>query len=229
MSITIEMVSDLACPWCWLGLRRLLAAREMEPSIEVQILFRAYELDPTIPPEGVDYKAYMKARMGGTGDAEDDGRSSRFKAMREALEQYGRDEDIPFDFAGMAWRPNTLNAHRLVHWAQGQAKGAEAKEALFKAYFSDHKDIGDTGVLTDISEEIGLDRDIVAKLLASDADVNTVRQEEALFQQMGVRGVPTYIGNRSIAVQGAESAEKLARFMKTLAAQTPVERPLAAG
>ncbi|MEM9740148.1 MAG: DsbA family oxidoreductase [Pseudomonadota bacterium] len=226
MSITIEMVSDLACPWCWLGLRRLLSARSMTPELDVDIRFRPYELDPTIPSEGVDYKAYMKARMGGAGDGGASGPQDRFKAMRMALEDYGVAEGIPFDFAGMTWRPNTLDAHRLVRWAQGQGRGAQAKESLFQAYFSDHRDIGNHNVLSDIAGAIGLDREIVSKLLASGADIDTVRQEESVFQQMGVRGVPTYIGNRSIAVQGAESAEKLAKFLNTLAAQAPQERPL---
>lgn len=226
MPVTIEMVSDLACPWCWLGLRRLIAAREMTPDVDAVILFRPYELDPAIPPEGVDYKSYMRARTGSSGDGEEAGQSSRFKAMRSALEEYGATEGIPFDFAGMTWRPNTLDAHRLVRWAQGQDRGSQAKEALFNAYFAEHRDIGSHRVLCDIAEDIGLERAIVERLLASDADMDSVRQEEAVFQQMGVRGVPTYIGNRSIAVQGAESAERLARFIRTLAAQMPTERPL---
>ncbi len=224
MSIVIEMVSDLACPWCWLGLRRLQAARAVVPDVDLQVLFRPYELDPTIPPEGVDYKTYMGARMGGTSEPENNEQTGRFRAMRAALEEYGEAEGIPFDFKGMNWRPNTLNAHRLVRWAQGQDKGAAAKEALFSAYFSEHRNIGDLAVLADIGAAIGLERDIIEKLLASDADIDAVRQEEALFQQMGVRGVPTYIGNRSIAVQGAESAEKLAKFIRTLAARQPQQR-----
>lgn len=227
MPVTIEMVSDLACPWCWLGLRRLQAARTIASEVETVVLFRAYELDPTIPAEGVDYKSYMKPRVGSATEGDTGDQPSRFRAMRTALEEYGADEGIPFDFAGMTWRPNTLNAHRLVRWAQGQNKGAEAKEALFNAYFAQHHDIGSHDVLATIAEEIGLEREIVEKLLSSDADVDAVRQEEATFQQMGVRGVPTYIGNRSIAVQGAESAEKLARFIRTMAAQMPAERPLA--
>lgn len=226
MSLVIEMVSDLACPWCWLGLRRILAAREMASEVEITLLFRPYELDPTIPSEGVDYKTYMQARLGGTGDASEDPEKSRFRAMREALEQYGREENIPFDFADMTWRPNTFDAHRLVRWAQGQDKGVEAKEALFNAYFAQGRNIGDHGVLCDVAEKIGLDRAIVADLLSRGADVQAVREEQQVFLQMGIRGVPTYIGNRSLAVQGAETAEKLARFIRTLAERTPQERPL---
>ncbi len=224
MTLTLEMVSDLVCPWCWLGLRRLRSAMELAPEADVQVLFRPYELDPTIPKEGVSYKAYMQARLGGTGEDDEDPEKSRFRVMRQALEDYGAAEDIPFRFAGITVRPNTFDAHRLVRWAQGQGLGFEAKEALFAAYFRDHRDIGQAGVLSQIAGEIGLDSKIVSDLLVSDADVEAVRQEEAVFQQMGVRGVPTYIGNRSIAVQGAESADKLARFLRNLAARMPQER-----
>jgi len=227
MSITIEMVSDLVCPWCWLGLRRLEAARELTPEIEAELLFRPYELDPTIPREGVDYKTYMQAKLGGTGGDDEDPARSRFRAMREALEQYGAEEGIPFAFDGITVRPNTLDAHRLVRWAQGQDRGAAVKEALFAAYFRDHRDIGRQEVLGEIAGEIGLDREIVADLLARDADLDAVRREQAIFRDMGVRGVPTYIGDRRVAVQGAESAEKLARFIATLAARAPQERTIA--
>ena len=227
MSITIEMVSDLVCPWCWLGLRRLQAAREMTPGIEAEILFRPFELDPAIPREGVDYKAYMQAKLGGSGGSQEDPARSRFRAMRDALEQYGAEEGIPFAFDGITVRPNTLDAHRLVRWAQGQDAGADAKEALFAAYFRDHRDIGRQDVLVEIAGEIGLDRDIVSDLLARDADLDSVRREEEVFREMGVRGVPTYIGDRRVAVQGAESADKLTRFIRTLAERAPQERPMA--
>ncbi len=227
MSIAVEMVSDLVCPWCWLGLRRLRDAMALAPDVEADILFRPYELDPTVPSDGVSYKDYMQARLGGTGEAGEDPQKSRFAMMREALEAYGEAENIPFRFSGIEIRPNTFNAHRLVRWAQGQGLGFDAKEALFAAYFRDHRDIGNAGILAEIAGEIGLDAKIVGDLLASDADIDAVREEEQVFQQMGVRGVPTYIGNRLVAVQGAESAEKLARFLRTLAGREPLERPLA--
>jgi len=221
MTLHIEMVSDLVCPWCWVGLRRLKGAMALEPDLDVDILFRPFELDPTIPAGGTDYKAYMKARFGS------DQSRDRANSMRDALIQYGKDEDIPFDFDRITWRPNSFNAHRLVHWAQGQSRGIEAKEALFEAYFSKGLDIGDHEVLVTLASEIGLDPNIVSDLLASEADIETVRGEQNLFRQMGVSGVPTFIAMRQIAVQGAESSEKLARFLKTAAAQMPQERPLA--
>lgn len=221
MTLHIEMVSDLVCPWCWVGLRRIKGAIELVPELDVEILFRPFELDPTIPPGGTDYKEYMKARFGS------DQNRDRANQMRDALIQYGKDENIPFDFDRITWRPNSFDAHRLVHWAQGQSLGMETKEALFEAFFSKGLDIGDHEVLVTIASEVGLDPNIVSDLLASDADVDTTRNEQNLFRQMGVSGVPTFIAHRQIAVQGAESSEKIARFLKTAAAQMPQERPLA--
>ena len=219
MTLVIEMVSDLVCPWCWLGKRRMDDAIKLVPDLEVELIFRPFELDPTIPAEGVDYKAHMKEKFGS------DAGKDRANAMRQALIDYGEAEGIPYRFDQITRRPNSFNAHRLVRWAQGQQKGAAAKEALFKAYFSDGRDIGETDVLLDIAREIDLDPGIVAELLPTDADVQNVRNEEALFQQMGISGVPTYIANRRVAVQGAETAEKLARFLRDAAARLPEERP----
>lgn len=220
--IAIEMVSDLVCPWCWLGLRRLKAAIALVPEIETEILMRPYQLDPTIPEEGTEHKAYIRAKFGPEADeGAEHSSKSRWKQMRTALETYGQDEGIPFKFDDIPMRPNTTNAHRLVHWAQGQGKGIAAKEALFTAYFTDHRDIGDKAVLADIAEEIGLDRAIVTDLLAGEADRDTVLEEANLFMQMGVRGVPCFIGNRSIAISGAESAEKIAKLIRATAEQSP--------
>ena len=220
MTLQIEMVSDLVCPWCWVGLRRLKGAIELVPELDVEILFRPFELDPTIPAGGTDYKAYMKQRFGS------DQSKDRANQMRDALIQYGEELGIPFDFERITWRPNSFNAHRLVRWAQGQNLGMEAKEALFEAYFAKGLDIGDHEVLVTIAARIGLDSNLVSDLLAGDADVDRTREEQNLFRQMGISGVPTFIAHRQIAVQGAESAEKLARFLKTAADQMPAERPL---
>ena len=221
MTLHIEMVSDLVCPWCWVGLRRLKSAIKLVPELNVEVLFRPFELDPNVPAGGTDYKEYMRARFGSDQSRE------RSNQMRDALIQYGQEEDIPFAFDNITRRPNSFDAHRLVHWAQGQSLGMQAKEALFDAFFAKGQDIGDHQVLVTIAAEIGLDANIVSDLLASDADVESTRNEQNFFRQMGISGVPTFIAHRQIAVQGAESAEKLSRFLRTAAAQMPQERPLA--
>ena len=219
MTVAIEMVSDIVCPWCWLGLRRIEAAIARTPDIKVHLLFRPYELDPTIPAAGVGYKEYMGSRVTSPEGKE------RMAMMRQALVDYGNAEDIPYRFDAITHRPNSFDAHRLVRWAQGQGKGAAAKEALFRAYFNEARDIGSHDVLVDIARSIDLDPEIVADLLKTGADVEATRQEANIFREMGISGVPTYIANRRVAVQGAESAEKLERFIRHAASQLPQERP----
>ena len=215
MTVLIEMVSDLVCPWCWLGKRRIESAIALVPDIEVELVFRPYELDPTIPAGGVDYKDYMRKAFSSPEAKERSG------LMRQALIDYGTAEGIPYRFDAITRRPNSFDAHRLVRWAQGQDKGAAAKEALFRAFFHDGRDIGDHGVLVDIARQIDLNPTIVADLLPTDADVAETREEENFFRQVGVTGVPTYIANRQFAAQGAETAEKLARFIRHAAEHPP--------
>ena len=213
MTIVVEMVSDIVCPWCWLGKRRIEAAIAEAGDVDVQLLFRPFELDPEIPKEGADYKEYMRARFGA------DTGKERANSMRQALIDYGEAENIPYKFDLITRRPNSFDAHRLVRWAQGQEKGSAAKEALFEAFFRDGRDIGDHQVLISIAEQIDLDKDIVTDLFPTDADVDNVRSEANFFRQMGIAGVPTYIANRRVAVQGAESVEKLVRFLRHAAEQ----------
>lgn len=221
MTLQIEMVSDLVCPWCWVGLRRLKGAIELVPELEIDVQFRPFELDPTVPAGGTDYKEYMKAKFGS-----DQGRE-KSNQMRDLLIQYGADEGIPFHFDRITRRPNSFNAHRIVRWAQGQGHGMAAKEALFEAVFSNGQDIGDHETLVTIAAKVGLDANLVSDLLAGDADVDNTRNEQSMFQQMGISGVPTFIAHRQIAVQGAESSEKIARFLRSAAQHVPGEPPRA--
>ncbi len=224
MTVLIEMVSDLVCPWCWLGLRRLhSAAEEVRGEIEVEVVYRPYQLDPTIPEAGIPYKEYMSQKFGGVGETEKNESKDRFSQMRAALEEYGQAEGIPFKFSGIEMRPNTINAHRIVRWAQGQGKGWAAKEMLFNAYFNEHRDIGDKEVLADIAFAAGLDRALVADLLKGQADMETTLQEEVYYRQLGISGVPTFIANRKVAAQGAEDVHKLVRFIRTAAKEYPLE------
>jgi len=219
MTLQIEMVSDLVCPWCWVGLRRLQGAVKLVPELDVEILFRPFELDPTVPSGGTDYKEYMKAKFGS-----DQGRD-RSNQMRDMLIQYGEEEGIPFHFDKITRRANSFNAHRIVRWAQGQNLGVQAKEALFEATFSNGQDIGDHETLVTIASKIGLDANLVSDLLSGDADVENTRQEQNLYRQMGISGVPTFIAHREIAVQGAETSEKIARFLKSASEHIPGQRP----
>jgi predicted DsbA family dithiol-disulfide isomerase len=210
--LALDMVSDVVCPWCWLGLARLraaLASLEPHERDRVEVRFRPYELDPDVPAGGLDYRAYMAAKFGGS-----EATRARANAMRDALETAGREEGVPFDFEGISIRPNTLDAHRLLRWAQGQGLGLAMKEALFAAYFRDHRDVGNRNVLSAIGAEVGLHADVVSSLLEGDADADTVRQEAAHYRRLGVSGVPTFIAQSRYALQGAQEADVLVEFLR---------------
>ena len=199
-TIQVDIVSDIVCPWCWLGVRYFQKAAKQSKH-DVNLTWRPYMLDPTIPEDGVPYNAYMKNKFG-------DGPSDRFKAMREALEAQGPSVGIEFKFDNIPMRPNTLNAHRLLKWAQGQELGDKASDALFRAFFTELKDVGDHTILKEVAQEIGMDAELVSELLAKEDDKNAVREEIMYFRNLGVNGVPTFIYNGQFAVQGAQPAEK---------------------
>ena len=191
MALQIDIVSDFVCPWCWLGWKQFRAS-----GVKGEVSFRPYLLDPLVPREGADYQSFMKAKTAGAPD--------RYKAMREHLGAAAPDYGITFHFNEMRHRPNTINAHRLMRWAEGQDAGLACAEALFRANFGELRDIGDTDVLCSIAEEVGLYPEVVRKLLESDADEAKVQEEVQFFRRLGVRGVPTFIYNGDTALQGAQ-------------------------
>ena len=208
-TIQVDIVSDIVCPWCWLGVRYFQKAAK-QSKYDVNLTWRPYMLDPAVPEEGTPYSAYMKQKFG-------NGPSNRFKAMRESLEAQGPTLGIDFKFDDIPMRPNTLNAHRLLKWAQGQDLGDAASDALFRTFFTDLKDVGDHAILKEIAEEIGMDAKLVEELLAKDDDKNAVREEIMYFRNLGVNGVPTFIYNGQFAVQGAQPAEEHLKAMEQAA------------
>jgi predicted DsbA family dithiol-disulfide isomerase len=214
--VSVDLVSDLVCPWCWLGLRYWDQARALVPDIQTETVFRPFQLDARIPREGKPYKAYMAEKFG---DAPD----NRFKLMREHLEAAGPTVGIQFRFDSLTIRPNTLDAHRVVRWAQGQDLAEAATERLHKAYFDEGQDIGDRAVLAALAGEVGLDAALVAELLATDRDADAVQQEEHFYRQLGVQGVPCFIFNGRFAVSGAEDPAVLADAIRQAASQPAAE------
>lgn len=213
--ISVDIVADLVCPWCWLGKRNWDTAREAVPEIEVETVWRPYQLDPTLPREGKPYRDYMKAKFAG----ED---AARWNAMREHLEQAAPGAGIEFRFDAITRRPNTLDAHRLMRWARGQNVADAMAEGLFAAFFRDGRDIGDRSELVRIATEAGLDEAIVSDLLATDRDAKDVWDEEVFFRKLGVTGVPTYIFNGRFAVSGAQEPAILADAIRQ-AVKEPAE------
>ncbi len=199
LPIEVDMVSDFVCPWCWLGYKQFLqAADKTKP--RPNLAFRPYMLDATVPEEGADYREYMKAKFGDTPD-------NRFNAMKEHLIAAGPDAGIAFDFKAITRRPNTLNAHRLMRWAQGQDLGLDCAEHLFRAYMENGEDIGNTDILCRIASDIGMDADLVRDLLSGDKDKVDIQNEILFFRGLGVTGVPFFIYSGQMAVQGAQPPE----------------------
>ncbi|MFB2551598.1 DsbA family oxidoreductase [Ensifer soli] len=202
-TLSIDVVSDVVCPWCYLGKARLdRAVAALSGEVDVRINWHPYQLDPDLPPEGVDHKAHLAAKLGGTQAVD------RAHAM---LQELGRADGIAFDFDAVRISPNTLDAHRLIRWAA--TGGPEAQDRvvslLFKANFEEGRNVGDRTVLLDIAETAGLERQVIETLLLSEADKADILAEIDAARQMGVTGVPCFILDRRFAVMGAQSTEVL--------------------
>ena len=211
--LTVDIISDVMCPWCYIGKRRLEKAIAMtEGKVAIRTAWRPYQLDPTLPKEGKDRRQYLEEKFGGS-----EGAKQAYAAVRAA----GAEEAIPFDFSAIRVSPNTIDAHRLIRWARSQGDGGQDRmaETLFKAYFVDGKHIGDDTTLTELAREGGLDPAIVTPLLASDADRAEVTKEIDLARQMGVSGVPCFIIDMKYAIVGAQGADALADAFLRIAAE----------
>jgi predicted DsbA family dithiol-disulfide isomerase len=197
----VDVVADVVCPWCYLGWRRVKAAVALRPDIEAKLIWRPYQLDPTLPEEGVDRRAYMAAKFKDP---------QRLKAVHEALVSGGADDGITFNFEIIDKSPNTNAAHRLIRWALTAGVQDAVVEGLFAAYFTQGLDIGDPMVLADIAEAAGMERLVVLQLLSEGADKESVTREHSMAVQGGVTGVPYVIFGGKVAVVGAESPERIA-------------------
>ena len=198
----IDFIADVVCPWCYIGWRRLEQALAMRPDVAAEVVWRPYQLDPSIPEEGVDRRAYMEAKFGSDPD--------RRKAMLEALNEAASGVGLDLRLADIPISPNTNAAHRLIRWAQGQGLQQPVLEAVLRAYFVELKDIGDPVVLADLAETAGMERMTVLRLLSEGADKDAVTREHMMAVQGGVTGVPFMIFGGKVAAVGAEAPERLA-------------------
>jgi len=207
--LAIEIVSDVVCPWCYVGKRRLATALA-EAGVPVVVSWRPYQLDPTIPPEGRSRRDYMQAKFGSP---------EKIKHIHERLEAIGEEVGIPFAFERILVSPNTLDAHRLIRWAGETGTADNVVEALFRAYFVEGRDIGDPVALADIAAANCIDRSDIAAKLASSEDRDAVRQEIDAAQRIGITGVPTFILAGRYALVGAQPAEEIAAALQSIAAR----------
>lgn len=194
--ITVDIVSDAICPWCFIGKRRFEAALAQAPAdVEVLIAWRPYQLNPDMPPEGMDRKTYLSTKFGGDARADE-----IYQRVREAGQTVGLD----FNFKGIPRTPNTIDAHRLIGVAGRAGKQDAVVEALFRAYFLEGRDIGDRDVLASVASAAGLEEKTIRDYLAGRDDVDRVENEDAMARRMGIQGVPCFILNRKYAISGAQ-------------------------
>jgi predicted DsbA family dithiol-disulfide isomerase len=197
----IDVISDTVCPWCFIGKRRLARAMALRPAIAFDVKWRPYRLDPTVPAGGMDRQAYMRAKFG------DD--PMKIVEMHKLIAAEGAKDGIEFDFAAITRRPDTINSHRLIRWAEAAGVQDEVVERLFVAYFENGEDIGDIRVLADIADICGMDGVDMAQMLESDQDRALVEREDQIAHEMGVTGVPAMIFGNRLAVSGAREPELL--------------------
>lgn len=198
--VTVDVVSDVVCPWCFIGKRRLEAAIARS-GLAVEVHWRPFQLDPTLPPLGRDRQDYLVGKFG---------TAEKVAAIHARLAAAGEAEGLAFAFDRIRRAPNTLDAHRVIRWSASAGRQGEVVEALFRAYFLDGEDIGDRKVLVGLAERCGLDATLVHRLLASGTDENAVRDEIASAVRLGVTGVPFFILAGRYAVAGAQDATTLA-------------------
>ena len=210
-AITVDVVSDVVCPWCFIGQKRLDKAVAAAGDVDVHIRWRPFQLDPTIPPQGKDRHEYMLAKFGS---------DERIREIHARIEPLGEAEGISFAFDAIKVAPNTLDAHRLIRWAgaAGEAVQNRLVRRLFQLNFEEGANIGDHAVLVEAAREAGMDASVVATLLPTDADVEAVRTEIATASRMGISGVPCFLLEGKYAVMGAQDADTLADAIRQVAA-----------
>jgi predicted DsbA family dithiol-disulfide isomerase len=198
--IAIDVVSDVVCPWCYLGKRRLESALKLRPDITAEIHWRPYLLNPQVPREGMTRIDYLSRKFGS---------DERFRPAHERLTRLGKEEGVEFHFERIARQPNTLDAHRVIGWAEEAGKAAPVVESIMRAFFTEGKDLTDSEVLVEAARQNGLDAEVVRRDLASDRDLELTQKAAAAAADGGISGVPFFILNNRFALAGAQVPEQL--------------------
>lgn len=209
----IDIVSDVICPWCYVGKRRLERALAMAPQSDLQIGWRPFQLNPDMPPEGMERTAYLEAKFG----------TAQGGLRYEQVTQAGAGEGIHFAFDRITRTPNTIKAHRLIRRAADTARQDAMVEALFRAYFLEGEDLGDDAALGRIAQAAGFAPADTAAYLAGDRDEAQIRSEDAFAREIGINGVPCFIIDRKFALSGAQAPEAFIEVFEL--ARREVEAP----
>ena len=199
--VRIDVVSDVVCPWCFIGKRRLEKAIALKSEIPVEVHWRPYFLNDWVPREGMARDDYLTAKFGSP---------ERYKGIAGRVQQAAADEGLTYAVDRISRQPNTTDAHRLIRWAEGIGKAAEMKQKLMDLYFTEGADLTNRAVLVQAAADVGLDPEDVRAALDSDKDVAEVEREAQSAKEAGIEGVPMFIFGGKFAVSGAQSPEYLA-------------------
>jgi predicted DsbA family dithiol-disulfide isomerase len=208
--IPLHIFSDPICPWCYIGKARLDRALEARPQHPLTVQWHPFQLNPDMPAGGMDRREYLEAKFGG--------KEGAVRAYMPVVEEAAA-SGLEIDFEAIKRTPNTLDAHRLIHWAGIEGRQTAAVSKLFKAYFTEGRDIGDQATLATIAGEIGMDADMVTRLLASDADADDIRARDADARHKGVNAVPTFVIANQHVVPGAQPTDLWTRVIDDITAQ----------
>jgi len=202
--LVIDVVSDVVCPWCFIGKKRLEQALELRPDIPVEVRWRPYFLNDWVPREGISREQYLTTKFGSP---------ERYKSIAGRVAQAAKAEGLDYQMDKIARQPNTLDCHRLILWAGNTGNAGKMKQRLMEFYFSEGADLTDREVLVKVAAECGLDPDLTRELLASDRDVDRVTQEAEQAKRAGIDGVPCFVFGGVLAVSGAQDPAYLADAM----------------
>jgi len=215
VTVRADVVSDVVCPWCYIGKRRLEAATRLNSGIKVDINWRPYFLNPWIPREGIDRKTYLETKFGSV---------ERYAGIAKRVAAAAAQEGLVYASDKIARQPNTLDCHRIIRWANGVTDPGRVKQRLMDLYFAGGADLSDANVLVKAAADCGMDGNEVRRLLATDTDVELIEGEAEAAKEAGIDGVPCFIFGGSIVVSGAQSPEHLASAIERAAAQPEPKR-----
>ena len=207
--IRLDIFSDPVCPWCYIGKANLDRALERHADHPFAIAWHPFQLNPDIPAEGYALGAYLEAKFGGRDKA---------VQMFARVEQAARDAGLEIEVAKIARAPNTMDAHRMIHWAGLEGKANAMVSALFRAYWREGRDIGDAATLADLGATIGMDRALATRLLATDADRDDLTARDLDARQKGVTAVPTFLIAQQYVLSGAQPVELWGQVITELTA-----------
>ena len=202
----VDIVSDVVCPWCYVGKRRFEQALAARPGLDVEISWRAFQLNPDMPADGMERESYLVAKFGS---------AARAESIYADITAAGAEESIAFAFERITRTPNTIDAHRLIRLAGEHGVQDPVVEALFRCYFEQGADIGDPAQLAEIGNEGGLDAGVTRVHLASDEGIEEIKAEDLQARRLGVNGVPCFIIDRRYAISGAQAPEVFERIFDT--------------